>query len=135
MSGYPFPRLDLSLLLLRLCFGGLMIINHGLPKLAKLMGPGPVKFGDPIGLGAETSLGLAVFAEVGCAALLALGLFTRWASIPLIITMLVAAFIAHGTDPFADKEGALLFLIPYLCLLMLGPGAYSIDEQWKRRKI
>lgn len=38
---------------------------------------------------------LATAAEVGGAVLLALGLGTRWVSIPLMITMLVAAFSVH----------------------------------------
>jgi len=39
--------------------------------------------------------GLATAAEVGGAVLLVLGLGTRWVSIPLMITMLVAAFSVH----------------------------------------
>ncbi|MCB0581200.1 MAG: DoxX family membrane protein, partial [Phaeodactylibacter sp.] len=43
-----------------------------------------------MGLGPEISLALATFAEVGCALLVILGLFTRWATAPLAITMMVA---------------------------------------------
>ena len=46
--------------------------------------------------------------------LLIIGLFTRQAVIPLIITMLVAIFVIHGDDPFKDKEMAILYLIPYI---------------------
>lgn len=120
---------DFSLLLLRLTFGGLMLLNHGLPKLNKLMAEGPVKFADIMGLGAANSLRLAVFAELACAALLILGLFTRWASIPLVITMLVAVFMIHGGDSLADKEHAILFLIPYIILMIKGAGWYSLDAQ------
>ena len=45
------------------------------------------------------SLALATGAETVCAGLLALGLFTRLNAIPLVITMLVAAFWAHGVTP------------------------------------
>jgi putative oxidoreductase len=120
---------DFSLLLLRLTFGGLMLLNHGLPKLDKLMAEGPVKFADVMGLGAANSLKLAVFSELVCAALLVLGLFTRWVSIPLIITMLVATFMIHGGDPLADKEHAILFLVPYIILMIKGAGWYSLDAQ------
>jgi len=120
---------DISLLLLRLTFGGLMLLNHGLPKLNKLMAEGPVKFADVLGLGATNSLRLAVFSELICAALLILGLFTRWASIPLVITMLVAIFMVHGGDPLADKEHAILFLVPFIILIIKGAGWYSLDEQ------
>lgn len=50
---------------------------------------------------------LATAAEVGGAVLLALGLFTRWISIPLIITMLVAIFTVHlpnGWQAIADSS-------------------------------
>lgn len=120
---------DFSLLLLRLTFGGLMLINHGLPKLDKLMAEGPVKFADVMGLGATNSLRLAVFAELACAALLVLGLFTRWAALPLVITMLIAVFMIHGGDSLADKEHAILFLVPYIILMIKGAGWYSLDAQ------
>lgn len=46
---------DLSLLLLRICFGGLMLVNHGMGKFYKLFGDDPIKFGDPLGIGMEAS--------------------------------------------------------------------------------
>lgn len=128
-------KTDIALLLLRLCFGGLMFINHGIPKVARLGAEGGIKFADPLGMGPEISLWLALFAELGCAALVVLGLFTRLATVPLIITMAVAAFIVHGDDPFKEMEGALLFLIPYIALLLLGPGYYSADEQYRLSKV
>ena len=131
----PRQATDLSLLLLRLTFGGLMLINHGWGKMARFAADGPVQFGDPIGLGPEISLGLTVFAEVICAALLVLGLFTRWAAVPLLITMLVAAFVVHGSDPFGDKEAALLFAVPYLVLFLMGGGAYALDRFIGRRSV
>lgn len=118
---------DIALLLLRIAFGGLMFLNHGWGKLMKLFTGDPNKFADPIGLGAPFSLGLTVFAEALCAALLVIGLFTRWASIPLVITMLVAAFIVHGADPLADKEMSLLYLAAYSTIGLMGAGNFSID--------
>ena len=116
-----------SLLLLRLTFGGLMLVNHGLGKMHKLFSGNEIKFPDPLGVGAELSLGLTVFGEVACSALLLVGFLTRFAALPAIITMLVAAFIVHGADPFADKEAALLFLIPYIIIFVKGGGKYSVD--------
>lgn len=118
---------DIALLLLRLTFGGLMLMNHGWGKMMKLFSGDPNKFADPIGLGAPVSLGLTVFAEALCAALIVIGLFTRWASIPLVVTMLVAALIVHGSDPFADKEMALLYVTAYAAIGLLGAGNFSID--------
>lgn len=124
--------MDVVLLLLRVTFGGAMLYGHGWGKLLRLVGDDPIKFADPLGIGPVASLGLAVFAEVFCAALIVLGLFTRWAAIPLIITMFVAAFYVHLADPFSKMEKAILYLIPYVSLLVAGGGWYSLDAQIRK---
>lgn len=121
---------NLSLLLLRIVSGGLML-THGIPKFDRLIA-GKTKFADPIGLGEEFTLILTVFAEVLCAGLVAIGLFTRAAVIPLIVTMLVAAFIVHGDDPFARKELPLMYVTMYLLLYFKGPGDLSLDKVLNR---
>ncbi|WP_282628223.1 DoxX family protein [Empedobacter sedimenti] len=118
--------IDASLLLVRLAAGGFMF-SHGFGKLQKLVN-GNFEFGDPIGLGPEISLGLTVFAEILCAFLVFVGLFTRLASIPLIITMLVAVFIVHADHDFGKKELGLFFLINYLVIFLSGAGKYSLDK-------
>ena len=72
-SQVPF---DLAALLLRATFGGLMLIEHGLGKVERLSAE-PIRFADPLGLGAELSLQMAIGAEVVCAALLVLGVASR----------------------------------------------------------
>lgn len=123
---------DIARLLLRLVFGLSMIFGHGWPKLMKLTGDGPVDFGDPIGVGPLPSLFLVIFAEVLCAALLVLGWLTRAVTVPLIITMIVAVFIVHATDPFAQMEESILYLCAYLVIFILGPGRYSLDAVLKK---
>lgn len=118
---------DWAALLLRIVGGGFML-THGIPKLMKVFS-GDLSFGNPIGIGEEASLILTVFAEFICAALVLIGFKTRLATIPLIITMLVAALIVHGSDPFGDKEMALIYLIIYAAIYALGPGKYSIDKE------
>ncbi len=103
-----------------------MLLGHGLPKLMTF-GEKLHRFPDPIGVGSEVSLTLAVFAEVVCAGLIAVGFATRLATIPLLVTMLVAALVIHGDDPWARKEFALLYAIPALTLLLTGPGKLSVD--------
>lgn len=127
---------DVALLLFRLTVGVFML-THGLQKLA---GFDMLKtaFPDPIGMGAELSLVLIILAEAGCSLLLIFGAFTRLAVLPLIFGMLVAAFGAHGADPFAVKELALLYLSMYVVLMLLGGGRYSVDYLlqglWSKRK-
>ena len=118
---------DLGLLAIRLLSGGMML-THGIPKFDRLFGEGPVKFADPFGLGPEISLGMVLFAEVGCSLLVMLGFKTRWATLPLLFTMLMAAFYAHGNDPFSDKELSLLFFTLFLSVLISGGGRYSVDH-------
>ncbi|MGK7390483.1 MAG: DoxX family protein [Candidatus Cyclobacteriaceae bacterium M2_1C_046] len=118
---------SLGLLILRIAFGALLL-THGFPKLMKLL-EGNMQFGDPLGLGSGVSLVLAVFAEFLCSILVIFGVFTRLATIPIIITMSTAAFIVHADDPFSTKEKALLFLFGFLCLLFTGSGKYSVDNK------
>lgn len=125
---------DLALLLLRIVFGGSMIIGHGWGKLLRLFSGEPIEFGDPYGLGPATSLILATFAEFLCAVLVMAGLLTRWALIPLIITMLTVVFMVHLGDPFGRVEKGLLFLGAYVALFLTGPGAYSLDAVIKNRR-
>ncbi len=120
---------SMGLLILRIAMGGMML-THGYPKLLKLFSA-PDKFADPIGLGPEFSLFLAVLAEVLCAILLIVGAGTRFVAVPLLITMLVAAFIVHGDDPFKKQEFALLYASGYLTLLLTGGGKISVDGMFK----
>ncbi len=119
---------DLSLLLVRIYAGGFMVFAHGWKKIDKLLEGGD-GFPDPLGVGGLLSTGLTVFAEVVCALALVFGLLTRWASIPLIITMFVAAFIVHGNDGFGKQELPLIYMISYLVIFISGPGKYSLDRQ------
>ena len=115
-----------ALLILRIgiaCF----MLTHGWPKLMKLLAGGEIQFLDPFGLGATASFVLAIFAEVLCSFLLLFGLATRWATIPLIITMLVAIFVAHAADGFQKQELPGHYVLVYLFLLLVGPGKYSLD--------
>lgn len=123
---------DLALLVIRLGAGGMML-THGIPKISRLFGEGPVKFADPFGLGPEISLGMAIFAEVICTILVMIGFKTRLATIPLIITMLTAAFYAHWDDPFGKKELPLLFACVFLGILAFGAGKYAIDSFSKKK--
>jgi putative oxidoreductase len=118
---------NLCLLFTRIIIGA-FTLSHGLPKLYQFTSGQEIKFADPLGFGPEVSMGLVVFAEVGCAILIILGFGTRLASIPLMINMGVAAFMAHANDPFGTKEKPLLFLIIFIILFVFGSGKYSIDR-------
>ena len=116
-----------SLLILRIGAGLMMSTAHGWGKLTSFS-ERAAQFSDPIGLGSSLSMGLAIFAEFFCSMALILGLFTRAAVIPLMFTMLVAVLIVHADDPFGRKELALLYLLPYITVLLCGPGRFSLDR-------
>jgi putative oxidoreductase len=78
-------------------------------------------------LGSSVSLSLTIFAELFCALLIVIGLFTRLATIPLIVTMCVALFKAHNSDFFGEGEMAALYLGAFITILLTGPGKYSVD--------
>jgi putative oxidoreductase len=130
---YTLPQ-SIGLLLVRLSAGGFMAYSHGWGKATKFFSDNAHKFPDPMGLGPEVSLGLAAFAELACALLVMCGALTRFALVPLIITMVVAAFVVHGGDPFGKREMALLYLFPYLALFFTGAGRLSLDEFLSRSR-
>ena len=119
-----------ALLLFRLGVGGLMLANHGWEKLSHFAQKAQ-RFSDPFNIGSTTSLSLVVFAEFFCAAFIILGLFTRLAAIPLVIVMGVAFINVHNMNYGAGKNGgeaALVFLVSFVLLLIMGPGRLSLDR-------
>lgn len=118
---------DLGLLILRVG-ASLCMLTHGYGKLLKLIND-PSDFGDPIGLGPTISLILVVFGEFIAPLFVVIGYKTKLASLPPLVTMLVAAFIVHASDPFGKKEKAILFAICFLVIAITGAGKYSFDKK------
>jgi len=118
---------DSALALLRIVFS-LLMMTHGWSKLERIL-DGNLNFGDPLGLGSTLSLYLVTFAELVAPVFTIVGFKTRIMALITSFAMAVAAFIAHGADPFAKKEMALLYLVGFLSVALMGAGRYSIDEQ------
>ncbi|MGS2740608.1 DoxX family protein [Sinomicrobium sp. M5D2P17] len=123
---YRSLNTDVATLFLRLIFGGLFI-RYGYMKLVSYNDILPM-FGDIIGIGSELSLILVIFAEFFCGILVTIGLFTRFAVIPIFITMCVAFFVAHAADPFDTKAIAFVFLLLSIVIFILGGGKHSVDR-------
>jgi putative oxidoreductase len=111
----------------------MLFLGHGWGKLTHFSERAG-QFADPIHLGSGPSFTLVVFAEGICTVLVAFGLLTRWAVIPLVIFFVVAGFIQHADDPWSRKELAFLFLVAFLPLLFTGPGRYSLDALIAKKK-
>jgi putative oxidoreductase len=123
---YSATAFNISFLVLRLVLGLSMCINHGYGKLVNFSDKKD-SFVDFLGIGSTTTLALVVFAEFFCSIFIAIGLFTRFTVIPLIIAMGYAFFVAGSGDLFDKGELAALFLSGYFALLLCGPGRISVD--------
>ncbi|MDQ6609050.1 MAG: DoxX family protein [Bacteroidota bacterium] len=119
--------LSFALLLLRIGFGGLLAINSGWQKLHQfnfILS----KWHSTIGLSSKMELSLVIFAEFFCAIFVVLGLFTRLALIPIIITMCVIVFKVNGGSYTNQAAYPMLLLIGFIALLFTGPGKVSLDK-------
>ena len=123
---YNANAYNFGLLILRLG-AGILMANHGYMKLEhydQMSG----QFTSFLGLSPAISLALVIFSELVCAILISIGLFTRFACIPLIISCTYALAKAHQWDVFGKGELVTLFLAAFLTLLFTGPGKASIDN-------
>lgn len=122
---------NLGLLLLRV-FAGAAMLTHGIPKMfgglekftsfvASLNIPMP-----------KVMALLAALAESLGAFLLLIGLGTRLASLMLVATMSVAAFVALQGKAFGDRELALFYFFTSWLFLLKGGGRWSVDALIKR---
>ena len=125
-SREPTP-ISVGLLLLRVAAGAMMMV-HGWSKLSGY-GEMSSDFPDPLGVGHATSLTLAIFGELVCAAALIPGVLTRLAAVPYTFTMIVAGLVVHADDPWGRKELAVLYLVCGVVIALAGPGRFSVDAQ------
>ena len=123
---YSARSFNIGMLVLRVATGALLI-PHGYSKLVRF-NELQHTFMNFMGLGSTFSLILILFAEVFCAVLLILGLFTRFAVIPIIIAMGVVVFISHDGDIFGKGELPMLYLAASFMILLCGPGKISVDS-------
>jgi uncharacterized membrane protein YphA (DoxX/SURF4 family) len=116
---------------------GFVFLSEGIQKFLFPLERGAGRF-EKIGLPAPEFLGDFVGGfEIGCGALILLGLFTRLASIPLIIIMLVA-FATTKSEIFATEGFWELLhgsrtdwsmLLGCIFLLIRGGGNWSLDKR------
>lgn len=124
---YTDNAISISMLVLRVALGMMMMVSHGYPKLMTFAQKSG-SFPDPFHIGHMPSMAMAIFAEFFCSVLLMLGLLTRFACIPLIVTMCVALFVSHNGEIFGAGEKAAVFLVGFIAILFVGPGKVSLDK-------
>ena len=121
--------LGLNALVIIRIFAGILMLLHGRSvfdsEIMKGMG---ASLHDELGLPFPVLMAyLAKGSEFFGGLLLAIGLFTRFAVIPLIITMAVAVFGSHHGQISGEGEHAFLFLLIFAAFFFIGPGKWSID--------
>lgn len=128
---------DAGLLAIRAMLG-VVFMFHGSQKLFGWFGGGGLGgtagFMEQIGLPLPTvSAFMAGGAEFFGGVALVLGLGTRIAAIPLVFTMLVAAFVVHR-QAFSIQQGgmeyALTLAVVLVGLTLTGGGRFSVPALW-----
>lgn len=126
---------SLGILIIRLIIG-LSFMAHGSQKLFGLFGghglEGTGGFFESIGIKPGKTMALfAGLSEFVGGLLFVLGLFTPFASLLIIVTMLVAIVKVHASNGFwATSNGYelnLVYLLVALSVALTGAGAYSLD--------
>ena len=122
------------LLAARIIFGSLLLY-HGIQKLGSFSELSS-SFPDPLGIGSQLSLSLAIFGELVCSLGFIFGLLYRLAMIPMIFTMGIAFFVFYRQDPFVINELSFNYLIVFLIMYITGPGKFTLDRFlfFKKRK-
>lgn len=119
---------------LRVFAGLVMAFGHGWPKL---VGGKADKIADKVATWGWPLPDLfawsAVLSEFAGGLLLAVGLGVRFVSPFVAVTMLVAAFVVHGDDPFGKKELAFLYFFIFLSFGLRGAGELSVDSWLAKR--
>ncbi len=125
LSGEKF--IAIGLLWLRVLMG-LGIASHGYSKIfvfgVEKFSQSVLQMGFPVPI---FFAWLAALSEFLGGILIVLGLGTKIAAFLVFVTMSVAAFIAHGGDPFSKRELALSYWTISSTLILTGAGPLSID--------
>ena len=81
---------------------------------------------------------MVILTEAGGAALLLVGLFVRWISVPLLIVMFFAGYLVHYQNGWAHEangiEFAAIYSLMILTLLCFGGGKYLSLDYWVSSK-
>ena len=81
---------------------------------------------------------LVIITEAGGAALILIGLFVRWSSIPLLVVMFFAGYLVHWQNGWPHEangiEFAAIYSLMLLTLLCFGGGKYLSLDYWVSSK-
>lgn len=121
----PFTP-DAGLLFTRIAGAALLLHVHGVPKIVHYQEE-LAHIDDPLGIGRGLTLWCALFAEVVCPVLIALGLFTRLAALPVVFLLAVSMVLVHPDWSVAEGQFGWLLVIVFGTVALTGAGRYSLD--------
>ena len=121
---------DKGLLVFRIFAAFAILKAHGLPKLLHFQET-LQHIPDPLGMGSTFSAYFAIFANVLCAILVALGLFTRAAAFFILSLTLTGLLAIHFNDSAKLQDTPLIYSIVFGYITYVGAGKYSLDGKLK----
>lgn len=127
---YTAGGFNMAVLLLRLTFG-IVMVYYGY-KLMTHFSENKTHGTSILGLSNEISLLLKIFIKLVCGLLIVLGLFSRLASLLVLLYMGYALYAQYHLDVFGSGTFAMVFFGGMFALLLLGPGKYSVDNAMGR---
>jgi putative oxidoreductase len=123
MAGF-MRRYEAHAFALARIFAGVLFLCHGAEKLLGFPAAAPAELPDWVRYGAGTI-------ELVGGALIAIGLFTRWAAFVASGLMAAAYWLAHGMHGFFPilngGELAVLYCFVFLYIAARGAGIWSVD--------
>ena len=125
---------NMARLFMRL-FTGVMFMQFGIRQIAQF-NELALSFPSVFGMGAEVSLLVMILIEIICSTLIILGLFTRFAIIPPMVSMVIAECVliqelmVQTNVTFQSSQIIFLpimFIGIFLFMMLAGPGKISLD--------
>ncbi|AWO01500.1 DoxX family protein [Chitinophaga alhagiae] len=127
---------------------GLLLLRVGIGVLFFIFGWIKIAGGEPVWTGVGGAMKfigisawpafwglLATIAEFAGGLLLVFGLFTRFAALSLVITMIVAVILKVSLGGgLVEYSSPLTMLLVNIFFLLYGGGAYSLDNYFRQRR-
>ena len=131
-----FQKLDAPVFFLLRLVIGVVFVQSGYGKLINL--DHTIEFFTSIGIpAAQIQAPFAAATELVCGFLVLIGLYTRFASLPLIVVMMVAIRTAKWDEvtgiPALFGISEFLYIVILLALLAKGASYWSFDSKLKNR--
>ncbi len=117
---------DAGLFVFRLLAAIALLKAHGLPKILNFQDT-LLHIPDPLGLGTTFSTYFAIFTNILCSIMVALGLFTRAAAFFIFSLTLSGLLLVHFNDSYKIQDVPIIYSIVFGFITYLGAGRYSLD--------